>query len=500
MPVRACGHDSAEFRHVCIHLLGEEDPDYVEHFTGHGLTSDLLCGPCSQNLDGLSEALRAVCPDCFASIRDNGTRDGIVGLPEFTERPSGLYFRHETVHLVAPLGQRILDIKPVADMDCNRWVACLQDGQLVEIDFEAGTVTARASTDGSALELNEPVTIHLSRDADLAAVVNTRGQYGVVIDLDDGRHLMAVERDNYHSRHSVYPLAFVEHEGRTVVVHGTHWNRLDISDPRTGRLLTDRTSPGHREAHALNYFHGGLTVSPNEMKIAEDGWVWHPCGVVVSWDLRRWLSENVWESEDGPSRRPLTYRNYYWDGPMCWLDDGRLAVWGYGDDEQWLIPAVRIFDTTTGDEQRWFPGPTGKLVFDRFLFSMHEKEGTSVWDAQTGERLLHEKGFFPACYHPGAKTFLTCNPDGSFTLSRLLGHSVEQNWLRSNERAVLRVAGGLQADQAFDCLPILADALEEAGCSDQEILSHCRTPGPHGNCCWVIELIRDGNRTGSLPD
>jgi hypothetical protein len=38
-------------------------------------------------------------------------------------------------------------------------------------------------------------------------------------------------------------------------------------------------------------------------------------------------------------------------------------------------------------------------------------------------------------------------------------------------------------------LAVLADALEEAGCTDADILSHCRSAGPHVRGCWVIDLL-----------
>lgn len=38
-------------------------------------------------------------------------------------------------------------------------------------------------------------------------------------------------------------------------------------------------------------------------------------------------------------------------------------------------------------------------------------------------------------------------------------------------------------------LPILADALEEAGCTDADILAHCRGPRSHVRGCWVIDLL-----------
>jgi hypothetical protein len=43
--------------------------------------------------------------------------------------------------------------------------------------------------------------------------------------------------------------------------------------------------------------------------------------------------------------------------------------------------------------------------------------------------------------------------------------------------------------RALDRLPILADALEEAGCTDADILAHCRGPGPHVRGCWVVDLL-----------
>jgi hypothetical protein len=54
---------------------------------------------------------------------------------------------------------------------------------------------------------------------------------------------------------------------------------------------------------------------------------------------------------------------------------------------------------------------------------------------------------------------------------------------------VVGLARSIYADRAFDRLPILADALEEAGCTDADILAHCRGPGPHVRGCWVVDLL-----------
>ncbi len=54
---------------------------------------------------------------------------------------------------------------------------------------------------------------------------------------------------------------------------------------------------------------------------------------------------------------------------------------------------------------------------------------------------------------------------------------------------VQSIASALYADRAFDRLPILADALEEAGCTNTDVLLHCRKPGEHVRGCWVVDLV-----------
>jgi len=56
---------------------------------------------------------------------------------------------------------------------------------------------------------------------------------------------------------------------------------------------------------------------------------------------------------------------------------------------------------------------------------------------------------------------------------------IDPLWLEWNNRAIVRLAEGIYHDRAFDRLPILADALEDAGCQDADILYHCRQPDEH---------------------
>jgi hypothetical protein len=60
-----------------------------------------------------------------------------------------------------------------------------------------------------------------------------------------------------------------------------------------------------------------------------------------------------------------------------------------------------------------------------------------------------------------------------------------------NDHCVVKLANAIYQDRAIapDRMSVLSDALEEAGVTDSDILSHCRGPGPHARGCFVVDLI-----------
>jgi hypothetical protein len=54
---------------------------------------------------------------------------------------------------------------------------------------------------------------------------------------------------------------------------------------------------------------------------------------------------------------------------------------------------------------------------------------------------------------------------------------------------VSKLAQAVYEGRSFDRLPILADALEDAGCSAPELLGHLRGTGPHVKGCWALGLV-----------
>ncbi|MGF1583089.1 MAG: hypothetical protein ACFCD0_27530 [Gemmataceae bacterium] len=67
--------------------------------------------------------------------------------------------------------------------------------------------------------------------------------------------------------------------------------------------------------------------------------------------------------------------------------------------------------------------------------------------------------------------------------------TIEPRWLTFNNSIVLQLAERMYDNNDFVEMPILADALEEAGCEDETILRHCRSGGTHARGCWVIDLL-----------
>jgi hypothetical protein len=65
----------------------------------------------------------------------------------------------------------------------------------------------------------------------------------------------------------------------------------------------------------------------------------------------------------------------------------------------------------------------------------------------------------------------------------------DPGWRTWNDGTIVRIARRIDQEQAFVDLPILADALEEAGCTEAEVLDHCRQPGVHVRGCWVLDWL-----------
>jgi len=58
-----------------------------------------------------------------------------------------------------------------------------------------------------------------------------------------------------------------------------------------------------------------------------------------------------------------------------------------------------------------------------------------------------------------------------------------------NDRLVPRLAQAIYDERRWNNLPLLADALLDAGCEDEALMDHCRRGGEHARGCYAVDVI-----------
>lgn len=415
MRTLACGHVANEApARVCPHLVrpARDDMEHVRLLKGRRLDYDLACAAC--DAAGQPITLIEVCEGCVQRLNEEAVDGSLTawrGRAGIDERPEPVDPTVDSWRLPKSVGP-VLDLAPFGTGDT--WLALTAAGAIVALDPGAGSCPVLA-TDLLIAEpayeswSGRPLTprLHASACGRFAAVVNDYGRYGRVVDLRRaGATTLLLDSGTYRTNLVPFSFVFARHGGRTVVVHRTEWNRLDVHDAESGRSLTDRTHEpvpeGARPRHHLDYFHGRLHLSPDGRRLADDGWVWAPVGMTVTWSLERWLGGSAWESEDGPSRCRLTQRAYRWDSPMCFTGDVLLAIGGIGYDDVAMLDGVEIYSVATGDQVAAFAGPVGALFANRTRLYSAGPDGLQIWDPVTGHRTGGVPGFVPTCHHRAA--------------------------------------------------------------------------------------------------
>ena len=367
MEVLPCGHVAyADRRRVCAHAIGEQadSVDKVWLMRGVGAEYDICCVQCAGTPNAVD--LIEACEGCVDDADQWWSIVRVVGTPGVLDRPEPVEASTRRVRLPA----RVIDIAAIHD-HAGEWLL-LTDAGLLRWNAATGTVGAQwsialPSTDSEEAQDQGKVAqvrLHSTTDGRFVAVAVDHGQFGIVVDMQNGSVTMRLDRGTYYEEQTGFPVAFAHVGGRWVLAHATAWNRVDLSDPATGTLLTPRDFPvveGRvRPEHGLDYFYGPLYPSPDGRWIACDGWVWHPVGVPRLWDLRRWRHEDVYESEDGETVQRLRFVNYHWGDSMCWLDADTLAIGGIGNDDEAMIDGVEIYQAGTGNLLARIAGPAGR--------------------------------------------------------------------------------------------------------------------------------------------
>jgi hypothetical protein len=119
--------------------------------------------------------------------------------------------------------------------------------------------------------------------------------------------------------------------------------------------------------------------------------------------------------------------------------------------------------------------------------STHTSGRHAAWDAHQEARFAVRDGFPRGDYeaeriHQAVLLHDLCG-------NVLRDAAVDRSCLGWADGTVVKIAATIYAERRFADLVILADALEDAGCTDMDLLDHCRLPGPHVRGCWLLDLL-----------
>lgn len=378
---------------MCTHLVAEHPPGSFRVLTGAGMDYHLLCAECVDAEAPLIE----VCEGCADNASEWDSVLGWRGEPEIKRHDrelGGTWLTWDSP--IRPVNDRCL-----APLPGGSWLALTADG-LVEIDGigEHRLLTAVELPDEAPSEWAGRVrspALHTSADGGLVAVVTNYGRYGTVLERGSGDQILALDREDYYNKTTPFPFAFIGEGPETTVIAATDWNRLDAFDA-TGRLLTDRvTSHQDNRDHYLDYFHGALSPSPSGRFLLTDGWVWHPVGVPMVFDVGAWMAGDTHAAEHGVS---LCQRDYAWDQPIAWVDDDLVAIQRIGADDEQMVDGIELYDIH-GTRKGMFAGPSGPMWAHRGLLHVAAEGGFEIWDPVEGARIGLCEGFTPTAHRDG---------------------------------------------------------------------------------------------------
>jgi hypothetical protein len=189
-------------------------------------------------------------------------------------------------------------------------------------------------------------------------------------------------------------------------------------------------------------------------------------------DFRKWrlfacgCCRQVWPLLDVPStRRALEVVEKFADGQATVLDvfAARYTAQRSGSTASaWAAEAVATLTT-------WDTSDTVFLVAHHAARALREADRDITWAAARLRQAALVLDIFDRIDKPT---------------------SLDPRWLSWNDGMVRKMADAIYREHRFADMPILADALEEAGCDRADLLDHCRKHPEHARACWLVDAIR----------
>lgn len=256
-------------------------------------------------------------------------------------------------------------------------------------------------------------------------MVDDKGTSGVVMHIKNPQYLKLLHRGNYQVKYCSYPIGFYTLNKRTYLIHGTDWNRLDITCLNNDDLMTDREIKFEGKVNYFDYFHGTLAVAPDEKKFVSKGWHWSPYDRVTLYEVEKFIE--TYELSYNYLDFPYT-SGYNWDRPLCWINNNTIAL-GYNKqeeyDEEEFDSEIIIVDTKTNEikQEITFKGfdinddgeVSGNFYYDKmfdFFIAFNNSTGLLITDSD-GEIIMQDENFEMEAYNQKHRLFYHLNEASS---------------------------------------------------------------------------------------
>lgn len=293
-------------------------------------------------------------------------------------------------------------------------VAVCKSGNIFLFDCETESATFFNKLPFSSTQLN----LHLYSFDDYICMIQKNGTLGIVFNFTDANYQKNLERGKYQVEHCLFPIAFYSKGKQTLLIHGTDWNRIDITCLDTDKLLTNRVVDYETNSNYFDYFHSSLLVSPDAEYFTSNGWVWQPCDVITVYPINRFLQEFEM-SHIFVDFAPVD--GYNWDRPLCWIDNSTLGI-GYnkkedGESKKDFPSEIILVDILEnkivnrvkfdGFELSEYGAAVGELFFDKekqHFIGLNKEDGLLI-SGIDGKEILRNSNLTSHKYSPKHKLF-----------------------------------------------------------------------------------------------
>lgn len=269
-------------------------------------------------------------------------------------------------------------------------VAVCKSGNIFLFDVETENSLFLTKLSFNPYQLN----LQMHSFENYVCITQKNGLQGMVIDLSNSKFQKNLSRIDYHAAHCLFPISFYKKQYQTFLIHGTEWNRLDITCLETDELLTSRIVDYETNSNYFDYFHSSLLVSPDEKHFTSNGWHWHPFGQIYNFSIDDFLKK----FELSHQEINVAEEDFYdldWDRPLCWIDAKTLAI-GFNEqicdeNQKMFSNEVLFFDITENKifKRINFDGVVlssegnvvGELFYDdsnRHLIGLNKKSGALI--------------------------------------------------------------------------------------------------------------------------